>query len=71
MQNRVCREETKVSTKKRRRGPSDKSIRIVQLADRRQKQVAELLVTARQFRSTLAFEATDEEITKAKRHGRP
>jgi hypothetical protein len=58
--------------KKRRQDRPNKVMRFEQLAEKDQKMpVAALLVTARQFRSTLAFEASDEEITKAKRNGRP
>jgi hypothetical protein len=60
-----------LSARKRRRKRSSEVIaRLEQSTEPRQGIVDELLETARRFRSTLKFEATDEEISEAKRQGR-
>ncbi len=64
-------EKLKRSAKQRRRSLNSEVIaRLEQSIEPRRVNVEELIEKARRFRSTLTFEATDEEINEWKRQGR-
>ena len=64
-------EKLRLSAKEHRRSLNSEIIaRLEQTIEPRRSSVEELLEKARQFRSTLTFEATDEEINEWKRQGR-
>jgi plasmid stability protein len=64
-------EKLRLSAKQHRRSLNSEIIaRLEQTIEPRRLSVEELLEKARRFRSTLKFEATDEEINEWKRQGR-
>lgn len=64
-------EKLKESAKQRRRSLNSEVIaRLEQSVEPQRVNVEELIEKARRFRSTLTFEATDEEINVSKRQGR-
>jgi len=64
-------EKLKLSAKQRRRSLNAEIIaRLEQSIEPRRVNAQELIERARHFRSTLTFEATDEEINEWKRQGR-
>jgi plasmid stability protein len=63
--------QLKLLAKQHRRSLNSEVIdRLEKSIEPRQVDSALLLETARRFRSTLTFEATEQEVTKAKRQGR-
>jgi plasmid stability protein len=68
---RELHEKLKLSAKQRRRSLNAEVIaRLEQSIEPQRVNVQELIERARRFRSTLTFEATDEEINEWKRQGR-
>lgn len=64
-------DKLKLRAKEHRRSLNSEVIDLLEKSiEPRRVDVTELLETARRFRSTLTFEATDEEINDAKRKGR-
>jgi plasmid stability protein len=64
-------DQLKLRAKQNRRSLNSEVIALLeQSVEPKQVDVTELLEKARRFRSILTFEATDEEISEAKRQGR-
>lgn len=64
-------DQLKLRAKQNRRSLNSEAIALLkQSVEPKRVDVTELLEKARRFRSTLTFEATDEEISEAKRQGR-
>jgi antitoxin FitA len=64
-------QKLKASAKQHRRSLNSEVIALLEQAiEPRPVNVSEFLETARRFRSALTFEASDEEISEAKRKGR-
>ena len=64
-------DKLKLRAKEHRRSLNSEVIDLLEAAlEPRKVNVDEILAAARRFRSTLTFEATDEEINDAKRKGR-